>query len=274
MNENRIQRVVSIDGTEIAGRVHGQGPPLVLVNGVGDGEARQFLVPLLSERFTCYSMSLRGRGLSRDHPDHSPERLVQDVAAFVDSIGEPAGLVGHSRGAALALRAAAHASRVSGVAAYEPHVPELHSEDDVARVEDAVERMSDAAGEGRLADAVETFFERIALVNDEEMAAMSAPEAVEAVAPNIPALIRDVTQWEPPRAGHVPLLERITVPVLLLHGSRTAPFYTSVVRHLAEQLADVQVGEIAGAAHLDPLLAPEPVAEEVVRFFDALQHAA
>jgi len=34
-----------------------------------------------------------GRGLSANHPDHSPKRLVEDITAFVDSIGEPVGLV-------------------------------------------------------------------------------------------------------------------------------------------------------------------------------------
>ena len=38
MNEGRVHRVVSDDGTEIAGLVRGQGPPLVLVPGAfGEG---------------------------------------------------------------------------------------------------------------------------------------------------------------------------------------------------------------------------------------------
>ncbi len=39
MNESRTHRAISDDGTEIARRVQGQGPPLVLVHrGLGDGE--------------------------------------------------------------------------------------------------------------------------------------------------------------------------------------------------------------------------------------------
>ena len=59
----RVQVAISADGTEIVGRVRGQGPPLVLVHGaLGDGEvAYEALVPHLADRFTCYTPSTRGR---------------------------------------------------------------------------------------------------------------------------------------------------------------------------------------------------------------------
>ncbi|HZO68835.1 MAG TPA: alpha/beta fold hydrolase, partial [Kribbellaceae bacterium] len=85
MKEKRIQRAVSADGTKIVGRVVGHGPALVLVHGgIGHGDlAWEALLPHLTDRFTCYLPSTRGRGLSGDHPDHTPPRLVEDVTAFV-----------------------------------------------------------------------------------------------------------------------------------------------------------------------------------------------
>ncbi len=76
MTDDRIHRAVSADGTEIVGRVQGQGPPLVLVHApVHDGDmAWEALLPHLTDRFTCYLPSLRGRGLSGDNPDHSAPR--------------------------------------------------------------------------------------------------------------------------------------------------------------------------------------------------------
>jgi pimeloyl-ACP methyl ester carboxylesterase len=96
MTGERIHRVVSADGTEIAGRVAGDGPPLVLVHSAAhDGDiAWEAMLRHLTDRFTCYLPSLRGVGLSGDNPDHSPPRLQEDVNSFVDSIGEPACLVG------------------------------------------------------------------------------------------------------------------------------------------------------------------------------------
>ena len=98
MTDHQIHRAVSADGTEIAGRVRGRGPALVLVHGgIGDGDiAWEALVPRVTDRFTCYLPSTRGRGLSSDNPDHSPARLEEDVTAFVNSIGEPVCPVGWS----------------------------------------------------------------------------------------------------------------------------------------------------------------------------------
>ena len=72
-SEDQIHVAVSNDGTKIAGRVRGNGPPLVLVHGgLGSGEfSWLFLLPFLVEHFTCYLMSTRGRGLSGDGADHS-----------------------------------------------------------------------------------------------------------------------------------------------------------------------------------------------------------
>ena len=134
----------SNDGTKIAGRVQGQGPPLVLVHGgLGDGNISWlFMLPVLVEHFSCYLMSTRGRGLSGDNPDHSRERQFEDVAAFVESIGEPAAVFGHSSGAVWALGGAASSpADVRALALYEPPFPALEppmSDDQFTRLSDAV----------------------------------------------------------------------------------------------------------------------------------------
>ena len=108
MTESRIHRAASADGTEIVGRVIGHGPPLVLVHGaIGDGEfAWTELLPHLTDQFTCYLPSTRGRGRSDDHPDHSLPRLSEDITAFVATIAEPVCMMGWSGGGPLALGAA------------------------------------------------------------------------------------------------------------------------------------------------------------------------
>src|SRR6185369_3793168 len=120
MTDERIHRAVSADGTKIVGRVRGRGPALVLVHGgIGDGDiAWKALLPRLVDTFTCYLPSTRGRGLSSDNPDHSPARLEEDIAAFVESIGEPVRLVGWSGSGAWVLGAAARNESVAAVAAY------------------------------------------------------------------------------------------------------------------------------------------------------------
>jgi pimeloyl-ACP methyl ester carboxylesterase len=268
MDGGWIHRTKSNDGTEIAGWVQGQGPPLVFLHGgAGDGETSwSALAPLLSERFTCYLMSMRGRKPSNDHPDHSRERLVQDIVAFAESIGEPAGLVGHSFPGALALEAAARTLAVSALALYEPTLFDLGPRDS-ARDGAAFQRISEAVAEGRLVDAVRIFVEDVALASDEELALLEEAGVFEAMARNLPVDLAEAAQSGPPQLSDLAVLERVTIPVLLLYGSRTPPFYRAVVGAVAQRLGHPQVRELPGAAHLGPQVAPEPVAKELARFF-------
>ena len=159
MSDERVHRAVSADGTEIAGRVRGRGPALVLVHGgIGDGDiAWGALLRHLTDRFTCYLPSTRGRGLSSDNPDHSPARLGEDVTAFVDSIGELVCLVGWSGSGAWVLGAAVRSGSVAAVAAYEPFVVSVMREDDLARTSATMEQVGMAAADGRLVDAARAF---------------------------------------------------------------------------------------------------------------------
>lgn len=269
MSEDRIHRAVSSDGTEVVGRIHGNGPPLVLVSGTGDGENSPLLVGDLSEHFTCYSMSLRSRGLSAANPDHAPERLVEDIVSFVDSIGQPVGLAAHSRGAAQAVAAAAQTDGVSAVAVYEPHVVEFYDDDDVARAGEALGRMRAAASKGHLAEAARVFIEDITLASQKELAVFSQSGAFDRLAPAMPTYIRDLSRWHLPRSIDTLHLEHATMPVLLLHGPRSHRFYTKAARGVAGHLPDPHVQEIADAGHFSPLFGPAPIANESRQFFEA-----
>ena len=273
MHEDRIHRTSSDDGTEIAARVHGHGPPLVFVHGgLGDDHLGwPTVVPWLADQFTCYTMSTRGRGLSGHSTDFSPGRVVQDVVAVVESLGEPVGLVGHSGGALQSLAAAQHTTAISGVAAYEPPVLEVISEDMSTRFADTVAQVREVAAEGRLPEAARTWM--AFATNDDELAALS-PEVFEAQGPNVPVQLQ---QWaegfeaDGPSPTAPSQLARLTVPVLLLHGTRSEPhpWITDGVRHVADHVPDVQVREITGAGHIGPVLEPEAVATQLAQFFTA-----
>ena len=184
----QVQVAISADGTEIVGRVRGQGPPVVLVHGGwGDGEvAYEALVPHLADRFTCYTPSTRGRGLSGDNPDHSVHRLVQDVIAFIDTIGEPVYLVGWS-GIEPPLGAAAQSRAVSAVALFEGYVPPVADEVDLASLGATIERTGAAAADGRLADAARAFAPFV--LTDAELAALDE-DFFDRWGRSIPAMLR------------------------------------------------------------------------------------
>jgi pimeloyl-ACP methyl ester carboxylesterase len=275
----RIQRAVSADGTAIAGRVLGQGPPLVLVHGAyGDGEvAWTELLPLLTDRYTCYLPSTRGRGLSADHPDHSPVRLKEDVIAFVESIGERVCLLGWSGSGAWVLGAAADSDSVAAVAIYEPVVIGVGGEEDFGRMGAAMQQVGAAAAEGRLHDAVRAFLPGIC--TGAEIAALEATSFRERWAAGIPAMLRFLQQdmtYQGPRPTDPEALGQVAAPVLLLRGERTllGIFFAAVERYLAQHLADAQVRRLPGAGHFAPVLAPAAVAGELVAFLDSALHHA
>jgi|GEM_PF-1477975 len=269
MGQEWTHRAVSSDGTEIVAHVRGRGQPLVLVSGSGDGQNDPFLLPELSEHFTCYSMSLRSHGLSDANSDHAPERLVQDIAAVVASVGGPVGVAAHSRGAALALNALAESEAVHAVALYEPHVIELYSPEDVARANAALERMQAATSQGRLAEAAEEFFEEITLPNPQELAILSESGAFDSIAPIMPEIVSEISQWQLPRSPDSLPLGDIDVPVLLLHGSQSHPFYTDVVEHLSAHLPNADVQQVAECGHFSPWFTPAPIADRIVEFFES-----
>ncbi len=278
MTADRIHRAVSADGTEIAGRVQGQGPPLVLVHGpVHDGDiAWKALLPLLTDRFTCYLPSLRGRGLSGDNPDHSPPRFQEDVNAFVDSIGEPVFLMGWSDGGSLALAAAAHSGAVAAVAAYEPAVWNLMREDDLAIFGATVEQWSEATADGRLVDAAHIFHRYIC--TDDEFAALDA-DYLDQQAAIFPLLLQEIQQeasYEGPEPTDPTVLGQIdaAVLVLLARETRLDTWFTDSAQHVAQYVATSRVRELPDVGHFAPLVAPEPVAKELISFFESVRQPA
>ena len=276
MTAERIHRAPSADGTEIVGRVRGRGPALVLIHGgIGDGDvAWEGLLPHLTDRFTCYLPSTRGRGLSSDDPDHSPVRLEEDVTAFVDSIGEPVCLVGWSGSGAWVLGAAARDGRsqrsVAAVAAYEPGVVSVMRDEDLARTVATMEQVGIAAADGRLVDAVRAFAAWIC--TDAEVAALEETDFYERWADCIPAMLRFVQQdaaYEGPRSTDPEVLGAVTAPVLVLRGRHTllGTWFADAARHIAQHVSDAHVRELPGAGHFAPVLVPEPLAKELIHFF-------
>lgn len=279
MSNERIHRAVSADGTEVCGRVLGQGPPLVLVHGgIGDGDvAWDALLPHVSEWFTCYLPSTRGRGLSSDSPDHSPVRLEEDVTAFVDSIGEPVCLVGWSGSGAWVLGAAARSASVSAVAVYEPAVVPVMRDGDRAATVAAMEQVGMAAADGRLLDAIRTFAGWIC--TDREVAALAATDFYERWAGCVPAMLRFVQQdaaYAGPRSTDPVVLGTITAPVLLLRGQQTAlgTWFADAEQHIAQHVTDTDVRVLSGIGHFAPLLAPELLAGELIPFFARIDQDA
>jgi pimeloyl-ACP methyl ester carboxylesterase len=272
VQEGRFHRVVASDGTELVARVEGRGPPLVLLPaGPGTSEASwRPVLSLLGERFTCYLLDTRGRGTSSDHPDHSPERLAQDVAEFIGSVGQPVGLV--EWGTSLwTLVAAQHAPAVTAVAAYEPGADEVMSAEVASLFVDlSFRRMGELVAEGRLVDAARAFLEQSNVLYSETELAHGAPyDFWIAAAPNLPVFLHEqqlLAESEPgPTSPEA--LASVDVPVLLLKGSASRRWFADSVRHVAAHVMEMRTAEVTDAGHFGPHTHPEAVAEELIHFF-------
>jgi pimeloyl-ACP methyl ester carboxylesterase len=244
---------------------------------VADGDTDwQALLPHLTGRFTCHLPSQRGRGLSGDHPDLSPGRMVDDILAYVDSIEAPTGLVGWSSGAYLAVTAAAAQSdAVDAVAPFEPGVLSLMDEQEQAAFGDAAARMGELAAEGRLTAAARAFAGWP--FNDEEIAMAEDAGYFEAAGRYVPNLLNLLQQWgeyEGPTPDDPAVLGAISAPVLVLHGADTKPFLTASARYVADRVPNARVHEIPGAGHAAPLTHPEALAEALTEFFAPAQQPA
>jgi pimeloyl-ACP methyl ester carboxylesterase len=249
----------------------------VFLQGViGDGDLDwRALLPHLTGRFTCHLPSLRGRGLSGDHPDLSPGRLVDDIIAYVDSIGEPTGLVGWSGGAYYALAAAAQSDAVAAVVPIEPAVPSLMDEQEQAALGDAVARMGELAAEGRLTDAARAFA-GFPLTDEDIAVAEDAGyfEAAGRYVPNLLNLFQQVMEYEGPVLDVPAVLGAISAPVLVLHGAETKPYATRTARYVADRVPNGRIQVIAGAGHAAPLTHPEALAEALAEFFSPVHQPA
>jgi pimeloyl-ACP methyl ester carboxylesterase len=120
MDKSVLEKVRLSDGTPIAFYRSGSGPPLVLVAGAGAANPLAWpVVPALEGRFRVYAVDRRGHGQSGDGPNYMLEREFEDIAAVVDSIGEPVHLLRHSFGALCALEGALRTQKVRKLVLYE-----------------------------------------------------------------------------------------------------------------------------------------------------------
>ena len=271
----RIHKAKSNDGTQIAARVNGKGPHVIfLPAGPGDSELSWSNVANhLSERCTCHLLETRGRGQSSDHPDHSPDRLVEDVLAYARNIGENAGLVGW--GSALWARVAArNPSEIFAVAVYEPGAGEVMKPEAGKRMGETFGKVGEHLAGGRIGEAAQTFIDNCDVIYSQEDIASGAPaDFWSSAAKRLPLFMQESKQASgsgQPGATSPETLGKIKVPVLLLQGNRTSQWFRDSVQHVAGHISNTKVNQIPGAAHFGPITHAETVAGEMAIFFNKI----
>jgi pimeloyl-ACP methyl ester carboxylesterase len=110
---------VQANGIEIYYEQQGEGQPLVLIPYLAADQAcYAFQVAEYAKHFTCFSVDLRGAGLSgKPEGSYTTELLADDVAAFMQAVGlDSAHVTGLSLGAATGMwLAAKYPARVTSL---------------------------------------------------------------------------------------------------------------------------------------------------------------
>lgn len=272
MSKERTHYGTTPDDVAIGGTVHGQGPLLVFWHGAyGDGDLDwQALLPHLTDRFTCHLPSWRGRGLSGEHPDLSYGRRVDDVLAYVNSLGEPASLVGWSGGASPAIVAAARSNSVNALALVEPTMGTVMEEQERVDFGGAVGRMRELAADANFPEAVRA---AAGFPFNEEEVAIAEESGYFAAAgryvPNLLGVFQQLMDYEGPIADDPAVLEKVSAPMLVLIGSDTKPFWRRSAQHVADHAPNAVAEEIPGAGHAAPLTHTAVLATALAEFIES-----
>ena len=271
MRRTSAGTVTTEGGMRLAYKRSGKGPPLMLVHGTAADHSRWSpVLPALEEHFTVYAIDRRGRGRSGDGDDYAVEGEFEDVAAVVDSIGEPVNLLGHSYGGLLVLEAALLTRNVQRLVLYDPGI-EVAGEE--IYPQEVIERM-DALLEAEDRDGVvETTMCEVAGLSPEVVEYMrSLPvwhARVEA-AHTIPRELRAVKSYrfDPER------FENLGTPTLLLAGGESPAALRKAAEVVDEALSNSRIVVMDRQGHSAMDTGTDLFTAEVLRFLERREEEA
>lgn len=250
----RTPRVESGDGTRIAFRQTGTGPPVLFIHGgLGSAGSWTGVAQQLAEDHTVLLMDRRGHGDSDPGPArHCLAVEVNDAAAVLHAAApEGVAVVGHSFGGAVALELALrHPGQVTRLAVYEPAVAvaglipgaDLDQLEQIAASDpDQTLRLGlellDRAGlvHGSTADQARTF-----------------PPALTQIAWTVARELRAVDQLD----ADLHRYAQLNAPTLVLIGEASPARQHAICRRLAHAMPAAQAIWLAGQGHVAHTAAP------------------
>jgi pimeloyl-ACP methyl ester carboxylesterase len=260
-----MQKVKSHDGTAIAYYQSGAGVPLVLVHGTS-GSAKRWAEsscqPSSKQHFSVYAVDRRGYGESGDSDNYALEHEFEDIAAMVDSVGEPVHLLGHSFGAFCALEAALLTPNLHKLILYEPAIPlpglPIYPEG-------VIDRLQALLGAGDREGVLTTLFREVVMMPPHELEALKSsplwPVRV-ASAHNAVREARAEEQYE----FKAERFENLRIPTLLLQGGDSPPFLKTITEAIAAAFPNSRIAVMPGQQHIAMNTAPELFLHEVLTF--------
>jgi pimeloyl-ACP methyl ester carboxylesterase len=261
-----VETITSKDGTPIAYLRSGEGPPFVLVHGTSADHSRWApVLPAFERRFAICAVDRRGRGGSGDSDDYSIEREFEDIAAVVDSIGEPVNLLGHSYGAVCALEAALLTRNVRKLVLYEPG---MNVTGEQIYPPGFIDRLDALLEAGDRDAVISTMFRDLVGMPQEEVEYLrSLPAWQERVkaAHTVPRELRadEAYRFDPERFGD------LGVPTLLLSGGDSPTFLKAADKAVDGTLPNSRIVVMPGQGHAAMDTGTDLFTAEILRFLTA-----
>jgi pimeloyl-ACP methyl ester carboxylesterase len=253
-------------------REAGAGPGVVCVHANASSSSQwRALIDHLAPRFHVLAADGYGAGKGPSWPTDRAVTLADEVALLEPVLaraGDPLALVGHSYGAAVALRAALqHPPAIRCMVLYEPTLfalldAELPPPNDADGIRHTVAAATVALAAGQRGAAAECFI-------DYWMGAGTWAHMPEPRRAPIEAAIVNVQGWATALLDEpTPLsaFRSLQLPVLLLVGRDSPLSSRSVARLLAQALPNVQVIDFDGLGHMGPITHPEIVNAAIETF--------
>ncbi len=266
MGKTPTGTVTTESGTPLAYWRCGEGPPLVMVHGTAADHSRWGpVLPALEDHFTVYAVDRRGRGGSGDSDDYAIAREFEDIAAVVDSLGEPVDLLGHSYGGLLALEAALLSQNVRRLMLYDPGI-EVPGEE--IYPSEVVERMYALLEAGDRAGVIETTMRKVAGLPPETVEYMRTLPVWQSrvdAAHTIPRELRAIKSYrfDPGR------FENLATPTLLLSGGDSPAAMRKAAEAVDAALPDSRLVVMEGQGHSAMDTGTDRFTAEVLSFLEA-----
>jgi pimeloyl-ACP methyl ester carboxylesterase len=260
---------VNVPGADLFVDSEGTGSPLVLIHGSGaDASTWAGVIPRFSGTHKVISYDRRGYGRSTHAPVRDHRIHARDLVAVLESLGEPADVVGWSSGGVVALDAVT--SRPELFRSLTVIEAPLHGMSNAAPgVIGVLLRAKLAQLTGRKESGAATFYRFASGTRD----GSSGFDRLTADGQGALLTYSNVVlnELSPHRSGslgeHVAYedLAKVSVPLTWILGGDSIPWYETLATRAVEAVPAIRLVSVPGASHLLHLEKPDAFEAEVRR---------
>ena len=248
--------------------VAGNGPPLILIHGIGAArDAWRFMTPLLEARFTVITYDLRGHGESpMPEGEFNLDDLVADLERLRERLElESMHLAGHSLGGMIGPRYALHyPERVRSIGLYSTAAG--RTEEDSNKVWGVVRAMQEQGIENVLGTLTNRWFTDAFLEQHADLVERRLQQVLDTNADVFMNVFRIYAGTE-----MMPWLHRVSQPSLIVTGELDGGCNPRLNRLIHETLPNAELEILNGLKHSILVEAGPRVAELQINFVDRLQ---